>query len=78
MSVSFLASVRTAWLSKINWTQAIGVGSSLIVLAFGKQYEIPSEQQVQLVAAIQAGQAFLTWAFRTWFTTSLTPGSVGK
>jgi len=50
----------------------------LIVLAFGKQYEIPSEQQVQLVAAIQAGQAFLTWVFRTWFTTSLTPGSVGK
>ena len=78
MSLAFVAHVRTAWLSKINWTQAIGVGSSLIVLAFGKQYEIPSEQQVQLVAAIQAGQAFLTWVFRTWFTTSLTPGSVGK
>lgn len=78
MSISFPTIVRTAWLSKINWTQAVGVGSSLIVLAFGKQYEIPSEQQVQLVAAIQAGQAFLTWVFRTWFTTSLTPGSVGK
>jgi len=75
-----MASIATksAWLSKINWTQAVGVVASVLVFASGGHYAIPDEQQAQLVLAIQAGQAFLTWVFRTWFTTSLTPGSVGK
>jgi hypothetical protein len=54
------------------------VVASVLVFASGGHYAFPAEQQAQLVLAIQGAQAFATWVFRTWFTTTLTPDSVGK
>jgi len=64
--------VRSAWLSKINWTQLIGVGASLAAI---KGIDVPPEQQVQMVAGIQAIQAVATWAMKTFFTSTITPSS---
>lgn len=57
--------MNSAWLSKINWTQAFGVLASVFVV-FG--IDVPPETQVQAVAGIQGAQAVLTWVFRTWMT----------
>lgn len=57
--------MNTAWLSKINWTQALGVLASVFVV-FG--IDVPPETQVAAVTGIQGTQAVLTWVFRTWFT----------
>lgn len=65
---------KSSWLSKINWTQIVGLIATVIGL-FG--FDLPMEQQVELVAAIQAIQAAVTIIMRTWFTKKLTKASVG-
>lgn len=70
--------IKSAWLSKINWTQAIGIGASALVFVTGGKINIPVDVQLQLVAAIQAAQAVATWVIKTWFTSSVTPASVNK
>lgn len=67
--------VKSAWLSKINWTQAIGVLASILVV-FG--INLDTQTQVAIVAGIQGVVAFVTWVMRTFFTTSLTPSSAAK
>lgn len=57
--------INSAWTSKINWTQALGVVASVLVV-FG--INIPPETQVAAIAGIQGVQAVATWVFRTWFT----------
>lgn len=54
--------------SKINWTQAVGFGASALVLLSGGKYDIPAEQQAQIILAIQTVQTLSTWVLRTWFT----------
>ena len=70
--------IKSAWLSKINWTQAIGIGASALVFVTGGKINIPADMQLQIVAAIQAAQAVATWVIKTWFTPTVTPASVGK
>ncbi|MER8619157.1 hypothetical protein NKG99_20355 [Mesorhizobium sp. M1409] len=67
--------IKSAWYSKINWTQALALAASILVV-FG--VNIPPEVQVQIVAGIQAVQAVVTWALKTWFTDSVTPAAAGK
>ena len=78
MSLSFLANVRTAWLSKINWTQAVGAAASVLVLASGGAYNIPPEQQAIIVATIQGVQSIVTWILRTWFNSTVPTSAVAK
>ena len=66
---------RSAWLSKINWTQVIGLLASVLVFATGGKIDIPLEQQTEVVLAIQALQGLVTWVFKTWFTPTITPAS---
>lgn len=66
---------KSAWLSKINWTQAVAVGASVLVLATGGKVDIPLEQQAQIVVAISAVQGIVTWVLKTWFTPTVTPAS---
>ena len=70
--------VQSAWLSKINWTQAVGVTATVIALASANKYNLPAEQQAELVASIQGIQAVATWIFRTWFNGTVAPGSLPK
>lgn len=70
--------VQSAWLSKINWTQAIGMLSTIATLVYGSSASIPADTQVQIVAGIQGVQAAVTWVFKTFFTTTVTPSSAAK
>jgi hypothetical protein len=67
--------VKSAWFSKVNWTQALALAASVLVI-FG--INIPPEVQAEVVAGIQAAQAIITWVIKTWFTPTVTPASVGK
>lgn len=67
--------VKSAFLSKINWTQLISVLASLLIV-FG--INIPPELQAHLAAAITALSAIVTIVVRTWFTTAITPASAAK
>lgn len=65
--------VQSAWASKINWTQAIGIIASILAVVSSHKYEIPIETQLSLVAGIQGLQAVVTWIIKTWFNKTITP-----
>ena len=67
--------VRSAWLSKINWTQAVSFAAMLLTL-FG--ITLPPEVQAQILAGIVAANGVVTWVLRTFFTHTVTPAMVGK
>lgn len=67
--------VQSAWTSKINWTQAIGIAASVIAVVSGNKYQIPVETQLALVSGIQGLQAVASWVLKTWFTKTITPAS---
>jgi len=67
--------VESAWLSKINWTQAVAIVASLLVFMTGGKVDIPLETQVAIVTMIQALSGVVTWAFKTFFTKTITPSS---
>ena len=70
-----LVDVKSAWLSKINWTQAV---SFLAMLATMFGIDVPPEMHAQILAAIVAVSAVMTWAFKTFFTSTVTPSSAAK
>ena len=67
--------VQSAWISKINWTQAIGIVATILAVVSSNKYEIPAETQISIVAGIQGVQAVVTWVIKTWFTKTITPAS---
>ena len=71
-----LVETKPAFLSKINWTQTVAFVSSMSVLLLGR--EIPPEQQLAIVAIINAVANIATVVMKTWFTTTLTPSSAAK
>lgn len=62
--------VQSAWLSKINWTQAVAF-LAMVGATFG--IDLDAETQNHILQAIIAGQAVVTWALKTFFTTTVTP-----
>lgn len=67
---------KSAWASKINWTQAIGIGASVIAVLTANKINIPIEQQAALVLLIQTSQGLVTWIMKTWFTKTVTAASM--
>lgn len=67
--------VRSAWFSKINWTQAVGIAASALVFLTGGKVNIPVDVQIQIVTGVQVVTGIATWIQRTWFTTTITPSS---
>jgi hypothetical protein len=65
--------VQSAWMSRINWTQAVAIGASLLVFMTGGKINIPVEAQVGIVTAIQAVSGVVTWVLKTFFTKTITP-----
>ena len=65
--------VQSAWLSRINWTQAIGILASVITVVSGNKYSIPAETQLAIVATIQGVQGVVSWVLKTFFTKTITP-----
>ena len=64
--------VKSAWASKINWTQAVAFAAMLFTM-FG--IDLPAELQAQIVTGIGIVAAVVTWILRTWFTTAITYAS---
>jgi hypothetical protein len=60
--------VVSAWSSKINWTQAVAIGSSLITFVFGAKVGLAPEQQAAVVVVITMIQGVVTWVIKTWLT----------
>jgi hypothetical protein len=67
--------LKSAFLSKINWTQLIAV-IAMLMTTFG--IDLPSDVQASIVAGIVAVQAVVTWVLKTWFTTTITPASAAR
>lgn len=62
--------IKSAWWSRINWTQAIAMLASVGVV-FG--LDLSAEEQAKIVATIQAVSSLATIVLRTWFTETVTP-----
>lgn len=67
--------VKSAWWSKVNWTQIVAMFASFGVI-FG--LDLSPEEQAKIVATIQAFSGLATIILRTWFTTTITPASATK
>ncbi len=67
--------VKSAWLSKINWTQFVAFIAMLLTM-FG--IDLPPETQASILAAIVAGSSVITWVLKTFFTNTVTPASAIK
>lgn len=65
--------VKSAWGSKIIWTQIIGVLAMAATL-FG--FDIPPDMQGEIVGGIGALQGIVTLILKKWFTSTVTPSSV--
>ena len=64
--------VASAWTSKINWTQVIGVTLSAATWAFSI---LPPQYAALGPVVIQFAQSLITWYFKTYATTTITPSS---
>lgn len=62
--------VKSAWYSKINWTQVVAVVASVGAF-FG--LDTSEEVKAQVVLAIQAVGSAITLILRTYFNRSVTP-----
>ena len=65
--------VKSPWGSKINWTAVAGAVVALVA-AFG--VDMSEQLRMSILTAIPIVGGALIWIFRTWFTKSLTKGSV--
>lgn len=64
--------VQSAWLSKINWGEAIKV---ICAIAAVKGIDVPPDVQRDMLLAIVGGGSVYTWIVKTWFTKTITPAS---
>jgi hypothetical protein len=67
--------VASAWASKINWTQVIGSSMSLATWAFSI---LPPQYAALGPIVIQFAQSLITWYFKTYATTTITPSSAAS
>lgn len=66
---------KSAWLSKINWTQAVGL--ACMALAYFK-IDVDDATKAALVTGIGAATTVITWILRTFFTKKITHASAGQ
>lgn len=66
---------KSAWLSKVNWTQVLTVIFTMLA-AFG--FNVPEDMRVNIMAAVAALGGLVTVVMRTYFTTTVTPSSASK
>jgi len=77
MADSTLAPVKSAWASKINWLQLVGViCGAATAIAGGNMLGLSAEQTAKLVAGINLAQGVLTVVLRTFFSNSVVQNSL--
>lgn len=67
--------VKSAWLSKINWTQAVAFLAMLGTI-FG--FNLDPATQVAIVAGIQGVQSLITIILKTFVKPTVTPTQAAK
>lgn len=72
---SVLAEVKSAWLSKINWTVAVGIVFN-VLMYFG--HPVPEDVQSSVYTVGNGIVLIVTYIMRTWFTTSITKPAAKK
>lgn len=70
--------IKSAWYSKINWTQAAGVAASVATIVTGHNIQLTPEVITGAVTAIQGVTAVATWIMRTWFNGTVSLASLPK
>ncbi len=73
---SVIVDVNSAWWSKINWTQVVGFGCTVLAIVTGSRLSVPPDVQLAIVAAIQGIQALITIILKTYYTPTVTPNSL--
>lgn len=69
--------VKSAWWSKINWVQVVGVLlSTAITLVSGRAFGLDDATTVRVLGALNLIQGVATVIIKTWFTSTITPNSV--
>lgn len=71
--VDVFVPVKSAWLSKINWTQVAGPVAGL--LAFVGVKNVTVDQIAAIMLGIQTAQSVITVIFKTFYTGTVTPSS---
>lgn len=70
--------IKSAWASKINWTQAVAAFAMVLTLVSGGKMGITPDQQTAIVVTIGVACNVVTWIIKTWFTPTVTPASLPK
>lgn len=65
--------VKSAWLSKINWTQGIALLAAAGTF-FG--FDLDAKTQAEALAGIVGVQSVITWVLKTFFTNTVTPSAL--
>ncbi|MFZ3308924.1 MAG: hypothetical protein WBD53_08075 [Xanthobacteraceae bacterium] len=76
MADSVMVPTKSAWLSKINWTQGVSSVAMVLTLVSGGKLNLTADQQVAIVVTIGIVGDVATWVIKTWFTPTVTPASV--
>lgn len=76
MADSVMVPTKSAWLSKINWTQGVSSFAMLLTLVSGGKLNLTADQQTAMIVTIGVVGDVATWVIKTWFTPTVTPASV--
>lgn len=77
MATSVMVPTKSAWLSKINWTQGVSSFAMVLTLISGGKLNLSADQQTAIVVTIGVAGDIVTYVIKTWFTPTVTPASVG-
>jgi hypothetical protein len=67
---------KSAWLSKINWTQGVSSFAMVLTLVSGGTLNLNADQQTAIIVTVGVVGDIATWVIKTWFTPTVTPASV--
>jgi hypothetical protein len=73
MSDTATVPIKSAWYSKINWTQA-GSALTALIIAFG--IDIPDKYRADVLLGVTMVTNVCTWVFRTWYNGTVAPSSL--
>jgi peptidoglycan hydrolase-like protein with peptidoglycan-binding domain len=71
---SVVVPVKSAILSKVNWTQAL----QIILTIVGLFLPISDDLKLQIIAVANGLGSIITIVIKTWFTSTVTPASAAK
>ena len=69
-------SIKSAWLSKVNWTQAVAGAAMLLAYFSGGKFDLSPDQQAAFVVSIGVIGNLVTWVIKTWFTSTIQASSL--